>query len=795
MKKTKKVILGAIISLVLIGIGFVCVLAFGKGTKQSTFENLFVKGFEGITTNEKELKDVDYVSSQHIEVKDGETIWYGPCDPAQNIQMATFDANGEPVASEKRSKPLQPSDTFGNNLVIYQYEVPKGVSKLCFTTKTALADVYTIAKTEITCLNWVAYWKLRDVDTTQYVGENEFYEVKKGDKIYFGAITKKGASTIGIYDETASKIEKISKSDLKLVESFSDRYGIYCYTVTDEKVKYIQTPTEGAFEQYLASVQVKKSDKTTAEEAVDKIITSFGLQKPLSSTVEVLRDKRALFLGDSITFGAHDKESIYDCGGWAGRIGYFCEMDVENNGVSGACVTTARIDSHSKEHYIYNNLLATKGEEYDYVILHGLYNDANEKVEVGAPQGKANFDPNKADVKKYADALELLFYKAIELHPEAALGYIVNFQTEKMVNQTPYADVAIAICEDWGIPYLDLHNDESFTVAFDDGLHPTSAGYDSMYVRVASWMASLNGEGESKDAVTTKARVMSYNVFWSATDEVPNKGITIKDRVQKVQNTILTCNPDILVLQEVSTGKDSWIPILREFVKENGYGFYGFGHYKDRGIDTTEGIDTSTVTGSDVEMTPILWKTDKYEYVEKGHYWASSTPEKAGSLWEGVTSSHSSGKLYPRCVNWLVLKDKETQEHIMIVSYHADPYTEKVRKLSAQLVMEKISEVSGKYHNLAVVMAGDWNMERDQPTYSVITGNGYADSQKVAEKTTPQATFSAWKRSPGAFAEADYIFVNHNIYVSEFQVYNDMDPDQMGIFVSDHCPIIAEIEF
>ena len=245
MKKSMKIILGVAIALLVIGIGAVCIFLPKKSKVQGAdFKNLFVKGCAGITTNEKELKDVDYVSSEHIDVKEGETLWYGPCDPTQNIQMATFDAEGNSVASEKRSKPLQPSDTFSNHLVIYQYEVPEGVSKVCFTAKASLADVYTVAKTEITCLNWVAHWDLKGIDTTEYVGENEFYEVKTGDKVYFGAITQEGAESIAVYDKSATRVKKINKSDLELVESFSGKYGIYCYTVTDSNVKYIQTPTD-----------------------------------------------------------------------------------------------------------------------------------------------------------------------------------------------------------------------------------------------------------------------------------------------------------------------------------------------------------------------------------------------------------------------------------------------------------------------------------------------------------------------------------------------------------------------
>ena len=739
------------------------------------------------------MKDADYVSSAYISVKEGETIWFGPCDISQSIQVATFDKEGQPISNPQGQKPLEAVDVFGNNLVIYKYVVPEKVENLCFTTKKSLADVYVISKTELTCLNWVAYWKLKEIDTAEYVGENEFYEVKTGDKIYFGAITQEGASDISVYDNKATKIKKIQKSDLKLVESFGKEYGVYCYSVNDSKVKYIQVPVEESKTNYYASIHIKKSEKISQKKAVDMVIASLGLQRPLDATVESLQGKKALFLGGSVVAGAEDKETIYGDLGWAGRIAYFAKMDVQNEGVAGACIAKKRVESEG-EKYIYNNLVSSEGD-YDFVILQGGFHDAEEEVEIGVPQGKETFDIKNVKEENFADALEIMFFKAKEMYPKAKLGYIVDFKTDGFVNQEPYVEMAIDICEDWGIPYLDLYHDTSFSVETKDGIQPTSKGYDTSYMRVATWMASLNGKAKGTDKVTTKARIMSYNVFWSATDEVPNKGIIVRNRVQKVQNTILSCDPDVLVLQEVSTGRNSWIPVMREFIKEHDYGFYGFGHYKDRGIDTTENIDTSNSSGSDVEMTPILWKKDKYECVEKGHYWASSNPKEAGSLWKDVPSAHESGRLYPRCVNWLVLKDKDTKEHIMIVSYHADPYTEKVRKLSAQLVMEKVAEVYAKYDDLAVVMAGDWNMERQQPTYSVITGNGYADAQKVAEKTVSQATFNAWKRDVGGFAEADYVFVNHNVYVSQFQVYDNMDSEQLGIYDSDHCPVIADIEY
>ena len=199
--------------------------------------------------------------------------------------------------------------------------------------------------------------------------------------------------------------------------------------------------------------------------------------------------KSALFLGDSITAGVCDTKNIYSCNGWAGRIGYYGNMGIAvNNGVSGACITTSRIADGDK-YYIYNNLVKETGKTYDYVIMHGLINDYFVNARLGEPQGKANFDPNTVDESTFAGAFELLLYTAKTQHPNAKLGFIVNFKLDDGPKE--YVDMAIQICEDWGISYLDLYNDSTVQVALEDGLHPSSKGYDNIYVKIAEWMAAI----------------------------------------------------------------------------------------------------------------------------------------------------------------------------------------------------------------------------------------------------------------------------------------------------------------
>lgn len=205
-------------------------------------------------------------------------------------------------------------------------------------------------------------------------------------------------------------------------------------------------------------------------------------------TIKVLSGKSALFLGDSITYGMCDYYTNLKTGGWAGRIEYYCGMTVKNNGVNGACISSKRSDNEEK--YIYNNLAKEKGNTYDYIIMHGLYNDAGTGVPIGDSSGPNNFNPGQVDESTFAGGLELLFYTAKKNHPSAKLGFIINYRTEDGVNCDAHVATAIQICKEWNISYLDLYHDDT-KIALFDGLHPTAMGYDELYPRIAEWMATL----------------------------------------------------------------------------------------------------------------------------------------------------------------------------------------------------------------------------------------------------------------------------------------------------------------
>lgn len=331
-------------------------------------------------------------------------------------------------------------------------------------------------------------------DDIEYVKKTAI-AVTKGQKLYFGVVAANVPRACKIYDEQATYLGKISGEDLILLESFSEDYGIYCYAVGDN-VGYVDVP-DISIREYYTYILKDANDNSTETTLVDEFLTAFDIKKVSDSTVATLQNKSALFLGDSIAFGACDEYSIYNCGGWAGRIGYYCNMSVRNNGVSQACISNKMV-SQGSHCYIYNNLIKEANRTYDYVIMHGMYNDAGYGAPVGTPQGCASFDVSKADPSNFAQALELLFYTAKQQHPDAKLGFIVNFETRTGLKLDVYADMAIKICKDWGIPYLDLYTGSELGVLEDgtfidlpDKLHPSSAGYDAIYNKVADWMAGL----------------------------------------------------------------------------------------------------------------------------------------------------------------------------------------------------------------------------------------------------------------------------------------------------------------
>ncbi len=274
-------------------------------------------------------------------------------------------------------------------------------------------------------------------------------------------------------------------------------------------------------------------------------------------------------------------------------------------------------------------------------------------------------------------------------------------------------------------------------------------------------------EGNGKVDLSTfenKARVLCYNIFYQ----------DVERRAENIQDLILKNDPDVLMLQEVSL---DWLPYLQTFMDENGYSYYGYGRYGG------EMSDAEQKKGD--QYVPILWKSDKYDLVESGHYWLSSTPDVFSSDWADGTKSK-----YPRCVNWVVLKDKADGGEFMALNIHTDPESDMVRTNSCALTVEKLEELSG---GRPVIMGGDWNMGLTDSGYGIITSAGYRDLRVAAQEADMGGSFNAWgKREEGNFAYGDHMFMSDGMEAELFDVVDDVYD---GEHISDHNPLLAIVYY
>jgi len=239
----------------------------------------------------------------------------------------------------------------------------------------------------------------------------------------------------------------------------------------------------------------------------------------MNAQTNKLYGKKAIFNGDSITAGS----KIW--GAWADRIAERNSMTYKNYGVGGGTLTENVLFSSGTPRHSISATLELMHEEYpdaDYIILEGGTNDADLLgfiTDENTPERLGSFDlldfSGDYDKDTFCGALESIFFRATKLWKGKKIGFIIaqkmGTEMPEFCNRRAYFDIAVILCEKWGIPYLDLWNgcylnpnlphmydkeksvDENIEAGslYKDGQHLTSAGYDFVSDIIDSWMKTL----------------------------------------------------------------------------------------------------------------------------------------------------------------------------------------------------------------------------------------------------------------------------------------------------------------
>lgn len=234
-------------------------------------------------------------------------------------------------------------------------------------------------------------------------------------------------------------------------------------------------------------------------------------------------------------------------------------------------------------------------------------------------------------------------------------------------------------------------------------------------------------------------------------------------------------------------GKKAWFyraNLVIDDIENEKPGIIGFQestkwHYKYL-VDTLKGYDSVIEYRDEAfnsEGCPIFYNTSLYELVDKGSFWLSETPEVMSKSW---------GAQYNRVCSYVILTDKTSGEDFVVFNTHLSHVSDEARINGIKVVLDKIAE----FGSLPAVIMGDFNALEGSVTYNSVTEN-FLDAKKVAEKTSDSHTYQNWG-NPEKFQRIDYFMVSKTGF--KINSYDVLSGVHDGVYSSDHCPIVLEVE-
>ncbi|MGN0234281.1 MAG: endonuclease/exonuclease/phosphatase family protein [Bacteroidaceae bacterium] len=269
----------------------------------------------------------------------------------------------------------------------------------------------------------------------------------------------------------------------------------------------------------------------------------------------------------------------------------------------------------------------------------------------------------------------------------------------------------------------------------------------------------------AKDKVQepVKVRWCTFNIRCISSDD-EKIGCGWDSRKAHVAQYVLDNKIDVVGMQEVTFKQ---LQDIRERLQDYDY----------VGVGRTDGKEKG-------EFTPVFFRKEKYEALERGNFWLSETPEVPGSKgWDAALE---------RVASYVKLKDKATGRIFMAINTHYDHVGVVARKESAKLIMKKIQDIVGD--NPAVV-TGDFNIEESDEAYITMVSSDFKMNDAyhmTARHTGVPYTFHNFCRvSPLKAPKIDFIFITPGVRVIQSHIERENPNHQL----SDHNPHWADLEF
>ena len=255
---------------------------------------------------------------------------------------------------------------------------------------------------------------------------------------------------------------------------------------------------------------------------------------------------------------------------------------------------------------------------------------------------------------------------------------------------------------------------------------------------------------------------MSFNIRYDNPEDGKQNWHHRKENVVRMINFY---DLDIIGMQEVLVAQLNY---LKEHLNQ----------YETVGVGREDGKDKG-------EFAPIFYRKERFEMLDSGTFWLSETPEKISKGWDAALE---------RIATWAIFKDRNSEKKFMFMNTHFDHMGDIARTESAKLLKQKANDMA---NGLPLILTGDFNLVPESVAIKTLTKldgeNTLVNTSSVATFTYgPDWTSCGFDNRP--FEERkviDYIFVKKVEKVNKYAVFSEMLND---IFLSDHCPVFAQIE-
>lgn len=272
---------------------------------------------------------------------------------------------------------------------------------------------------------------------------------------------------------------------------------------------------------------------------------------------------------------------------------------------------------------------------------------------------------------------------------------------------------------------------------------------------------TLSADGLLAQDRTAPLKVMSFNIRYGRANDGENRWVK---RDSLVAETIRVFGPDLLGLQEA-------LPFQCQFLKQQfpEFDFVGRG----REVKPDQG-----------EFCAIMYRRERFEKKDEGHFWLSETPQTPGSRsWDSAL---------PRMVTWVRLMDRDTESEFIFANTHYDHIGQQARIASSEIIRKWLA----KFPQTPVVITGDFNSAIGSKPYQQLLDGGSPELSLVdtyraiyPQATEREGTSSRWNGNRSG-ARIDWIL--HSKQFSTLNAAIDYHNDQ-GQYPSDHYPVQATL--